>query len=333
MDRHSAIHCFCRVVETGSFAAAARDLDCSRSVVTKYIQYLENWTRNRLISRTTRSMQLTPAGEQFYGYCKRVVQDTDETLSALREQGGKPRGRLVVAAPVSLTLSWLGAHLHDFAEAHPEVELEVRLSDRTSDLVREGVDVALRGTAHLEDSTFVAVPLAVMERSVAASPAFWRRHGKPRHPGELDPGLCLPYLMGSDSSQWRFFGPDGEHAVDVAGRFRTDNSLLLLDAVKRGLGASLLLHVLLAREGEALETALPDYRAEPRSLYAVYPTRSYLPARTSALVRFLKSRLAENPTSSSSAPASSASKRAPAGMASIASASPAARRSTRASGR
>jgi len=329
MDRHLAIQCFCRVVETGSFAAAARDLDCSRSVVTKYIQYLEGWTRNRLLSRTTRSMQLTQAGEQFYAYCKRVVEDTDETLSVLREEGGKPRGRLVVAAPVSLTLAWLGEHLQAFAQAHPEVEMEVRLSDRASDLVREGIDVALRGTAQLGDSSFVAVPLAVMERSLAASPAFWRRHGKPRHPSEVDPRHCLPYLMGSDAAQWRFFGPDGEHVVDVAGRFRTDNSLLLVDAVRRGLGASLLMHKLLEREGDALETAMPEYRAEPRSLYAVYPTRRYLPARTSALVRFLKSRLAENVTSRNSARAPSARRLAASGSASSASASPAARRSVR----
>jgi DNA-binding transcriptional LysR family regulator len=328
MDRHLAIQCFCRVVETGSFAAAARDLDCSRSVVTKYIHYLEGWTRSRLISRTTRSMQLTQAGEQFYSYCKRVIEDTEETISAIRDDGGKPRGRLVVSAPVSLTLAWLGEHLQAFAEAHQQLELEVRLSDRNSDLVREGIDVALRGTARLEDSSFVALPLAVMERSLAASPAFWRKHGKPRHPREVDPRQCLPYLMGSDSAQWRFFGPDGEHTVDVAGRFRADNSLLLVEAVKRGLGASLLMHKLLEREGAALETAMPEYRAEPRSLYAVYPSRRYLPARTSALVRFLRSRLAENVTSRSSVRASDTSEPDP-GKASTASASPAARRSVR----
>lgn len=333
MDRHLAIQCFCRVVETGSFAAAARDLDCSRSVVTKYIQYLEEWTRNRLISRTTRSMQLTQAGEQFYGYCKRVVQDTDETLSALREAGGKPRGRLVVSAPVSLTLAWLGAHLYDFAQAHPEVDLEVRLSDRPSDLVREGVDVALRGTAELEDSSFVAVPLATLERAVVAAPDFWRRHGKPKHPRELRPEHCLPYLLATDATRWRFFGPDGAHEVPVAGRIRTDNSLMLIEALRRGMGIGLVPTPLVAREGDALETALTEFRAEPRTMYAVYPTRTYLPARTSALVRFLKSRLAGNVTSRNSDLPPSGRRRTEPASDSIASASPPARRSVRAAGR
>lgn len=293
MDRHLAIQCFCRVVETGSFAAAARDLDCSRSVVTKYIQYLEHWTDSRLLARTTRSMQLTQAGEQFYGYCRRVLQDTDATLSAIREAGGKPRGRLVVAAPVSLTIGWLAPHLHAFREQHPELELELRLSDRTSDLVREGVDVALRGQARLEDSTLVATPLAILERTLVASREYWQRHGRPQHPRELDPRQCLPYLLGTDAYQWRFFGPDGEQTVDVAGPLRTDNSLLLLDALRRGSGIGLVPSVLLEAQGAGLEPAMQAWRAEPRSLFAVYPSRAYLPARTTALVRFLKARLAQ----------------------------------------
>ena len=84
MDRYLAMHCFCRVVETGSFAAASRDLDCSRSVVTKYIQFLEDWSGTRLLARTTRTMQLTDAGTRFYAYCRRVMDDTDATLGELR---------------------------------------------------------------------------------------------------------------------------------------------------------------------------------------------------------------------------------------------------------
>lgn len=301
MDRHLAMQCFCRVVETGSFAAAARDLDCSRSVVTRYVQSLEDWSRSRLIARTTRSMQLTPAGESFYAYCQRVLQDTEDTLGALRDAGGKPRGRVVVAAPVSLTLAWLGQALQGFASEHPDVELEVRLSDAPSDLVREGVDVALRGRARLEDSSFVALPLAQIERCLAASPAFWDRVGRPAHPRELRPEHCLPYLHGSDATRWTLFGPEGSWGVDVAGRVRSDSSLFLLDALRGGLGIGLVPSVLLAGAGGALETALPGWRAEPRSLYAVYPSRRHLPARTAALLRYLRSWLAGNSTASQSA--------------------------------
>ena len=102
MDRHLALQCFCRVVETGGFAAAARDLDYSPSMVTKYIRHLEEWTGSRLIARTTRRMQLTEAGERFYAYCRRVLDDTERTLGAIRTARGELSGRLVMGVPVSL---------------------------------------------------------------------------------------------------------------------------------------------------------------------------------------------------------------------------------------
>ena len=220
MDRHQALQCFCRVVETGGFAAAARDLDLSPSMVTKTVQALEEWTGSRLLARTTRRVQLTEPGERFYAYCRRVLEDTERTLGAMRAATGEVAGRLVLAVPVSLTLAFLAEHLHAFQAAHPAVELELRLSDRPVDLVREGVDVALRGQAQLEDSSLVAVPLMVMERVVAAAPAYWRRAGKPSHPQQLAAHNCLPYLLGSDATRWQFDGPDGRHVVQARGSFR-----------------------------------------------------------------------------------------------------------------
>jgi DNA-binding transcriptional LysR family regulator len=293
MDRHFAMQCFCRVVQTGSFAAASRDLDLSRSVVTKYIQFLEEWTGSRLLERTTRTMQLTDAGARFYAYCRRVIDDTEATLGELRDETAGVRGRVVVSSPVSLGLSFLAEHFHAFQQQHPCVELELRLDDHTVDLVREGVDLALRGKARLDDSSLVAVPLMEIERVVCASPAFWREHGLPAHPRDLPGAHCLPYLLGQDALQWTFAGEDGRHTVDVKGRFRANNSLLLIDAMQRGLGVALVPKVMVRqalRDG-SLVPALVDFRTEPRRLFAVYPSREHLPARVRALVEFLKDRL------------------------------------------
>ncbi|GCL63688.1 LysR family transcriptional regulator [Pseudaquabacterium pictum] len=293
MDRHHAMHCFCRVVETGSFAAAARDLDVTRSVVTRTIQELEAWTASRLLERTTRTMQLTEAGDRFYAYCRRVLQDTEQTLSAMRSARAGLAGRITVSTPVSLTLSFLSDHLLAFQAAHPALELDLRLSDKPVDLVREGVDLALRGRAALEDSSLVAVPLMTLPRLVCASPGYWQRHARPEHPQALVQHDCLSYVLGSDASRWEFDGPDGHHAVDVRGRLRSDNSLLLIDALRQGLGVGLVPEPMARRALAAgeLELALGDYRAEPRTLYAVYPSRDHLPERVRALVRFLKERL------------------------------------------
>jgi DNA-binding transcriptional LysR family regulator len=295
MDRHQALQCFCRVVEAGGFAAAARDLDVSPSMVTKTIRQLEEWTGSRLLARTTRRMQLTEAGERFYAYARRVLDDTERTLGEIRSATGELSGRLVLAVPVSLTLAFLKDALHAFQAAHPTVELELRLSDRPVDLVRDGVDVALRGQAELDDSSLVAVPLMTMERAVAAAPDYWRRHGKPDHPQALAGHNCLPYLLGSDATRWTFDGPDGQrHAVEVRGSFRADNSLLLIDAMQRGIGVGLVPRVMMRSalaEGR-LETALDGWRTEPRRVFAIYPSREHLPERVRALVRFLKERLA-----------------------------------------
>ena len=293
MDRHQALQCFCRVVETGSFAAAARDLDVARSVVTRTIQELEDWTASRLLERTTRTMQLTGAGERFYAYCRRVLQDTEQTLSALHGARAELSGRITVSTPASLTLSLLHEHLLEFQQQHPAIELDLRLSDRPVDLIREGVDLALRGRAQLDDSSFVAVPLMTMQRSVCASPAYWQARGRPQHPRELSTHNCLAYLLGTDASRWIFDGADGRHAIDVRGNLRADSSLLLIEALRRGLGVGLVPEPMARRalaEG-ALETVLANYRVEPRTVFAVYPSREHQPERVRALVRFLKERL------------------------------------------
>jgi DNA-binding transcriptional LysR family regulator len=128
---------------------------------------------------------------------------------------------------------------------------------------------------------------------VCASPSYWRRHGKPVHPSALTQHDCLSYVLGSDATRWEFDGADGRHSVDVRGRLRSDNSLLLIDALRNGLGVGLVPEPMVRRALAAgeLEPALADFRAEPRTLYAVYPSREHLPERVRSLVRFLKERL------------------------------------------
>lgn len=293
MDHQFAMQCYCRVVETGSFAAAARDFNCSPSAVTKQIQQLEGWTRCRLLTRTTRSMHVTDAGDRFYRHCKQVLAETDAVLEAIRASGQTAEGRLVVSAPVSLTLGFLAPQLRAFQEAHPAIELELRLNDRAVDLVREGVDVALRGRAGLEDSSLVAVPLMQIDRVLCAAPRYWQHAGTPTEPAQLQHHNALAYLLGTDALRWRFERDDRVEEVPVTGNLRSDNSLLLVDSMLAGRGVGLVPRVLVEhhlREGR-LVAALDDWRIAPRHLYAVYAGRAHQPLRVAALVQFLKQRL------------------------------------------
>jgi DNA-binding transcriptional LysR family regulator len=293
MDRYVAMQCYCRVVEAGSLAGAAKQLGLSNAVVTKYVKFLEAWTQARLLARTSRSLQVTPAGRSFYDYCTRVLADTEATLASVRGAEGALAGRLVVAMPVSLSLAYLHDHVHAFQRRHPAIELEVRLDDRDTDLVREGVDVALRAHASLEDSSLVAVPLVTFDRVVCAAPDYWHRHGKPAAPADLERMNCLVYVLGRDAGTWRFDGPDGPAVVRVRGTFAANNSLLIVDALRRGLGVGLVPRVIVEADlaDGTLEPALAGYATESRTLHAVYPSRRHVPERARAFVEFLRGRL------------------------------------------
>jgi DNA-binding transcriptional LysR family regulator len=293
MDQLDAMRCFCRVVETGSFAAAARALDSSPSAVTKIVQSLETWTGCRLLARTTRSMSLTDAGHRFYDHCRSTLAATDRLLDDLRAADRALTGRLVISAPVSMTLGLLATHLHAFQDLHPALELEVRLNDSPADLVREGIDVALRGRAALEDSSLVAVPLMRFERVLCAAPAYWARKGMPAHPRELAEHACIAYLLGTDATRWRFEHGGTVHEVEVIGPLRTDNSLLLADALRAGRGVGVVPRPLVEADlhDGRLVAALPDWRLEPRMLHAVYASRTFMPHKVRAFVDFMRQRL------------------------------------------
>jgi DNA-binding transcriptional LysR family regulator len=293
MDRHLAMECFCRIVETGSFAAAARDMNCSRSVISKYIAFLEQWTQSRLLARTTRQMQLTAAGERFYAYCRRVACDTEEMLHRLEAAKQQLTGRLVVEAPVSLTLAALSAHFLAFQAAYPDITLDVRLNDNVSDLVREGVDVALRARADLEDSSLIAAPLTRIERVLCCAPAYLEQHGMPATPSDLAQLNCLSYLLGSDAQTWEFSKDGKRFSVAAGGSLRSNNSMLLVEAMLQGLGIGLVPGMVVQshlRSGR-LVPVLSDYLTDARTLFAVYPSRSHLPQKVSVFIQFLKGRL------------------------------------------
>lgn len=293
MDRLQAMHCFVRVVKLGSFSAAARELGYSNASVSKYIRQLEAWTQNLLLQRSTRSLQLTEAGQSFYDYCLRVEQETlalEDQLQLDREQVG---GRLVVSAPVSLTLRLLGPALLDFQHQHPNLQLELRMSDQAVDLVRDGIDLALRASAELGDSSLIAAPLLPLPRLVVASPTYLQRHGEPRQLADLGHHNCLVYSRGSDASAWAFRQGDGLETVQVRGNLAADNSLMLIQALLAHQGLGLMPRALIEAElaSGALVPVLRDWQPLARTLHVLYPNRQYLPRRVSALIAFLKARL------------------------------------------
>lgn len=280
---------FRRVVELGSFAAAARETDLSNAVVSKYVAQLEQQLGTRLIQRTTRQMSLTDAGQRYYQTCVHVLDELDAAELQIRDTSQRPKGRLRLNVPMSFGLLHVAPALPAFAAQYPEIEIELSLGDQLQDMVEAGFDMALRIRHQLSDSTLVAKPLATIERALCAAPGYLARAGTPQSPNDLAQHDCLRYSLATDSQRWQFNRGDERMSVPVRGSLSADNSLALLPSLLAGRGIALmplfLVGPALAR-GE-LQRLLPDYQIESRTLFAVYPSRRGQTQKVQLLTQFL----------------------------------------------
>ena len=196
---------FARVVEAGSFAAAAKQLGQTRASVSKQIGVLEEGIGAQLLQRTTRTMHLTEIGQEFYRRCARIAEEAEEALRVVASLQGAPRGRLRIAAPVTFGRRYLAPLVADFLKQHPEIQVDLSLSDAPAEPADDGFDVALR-VAPSVDSTHVARCLAASPHVVCASPAYFERHPPPKRPEDLRGHDCLLYSSLPQPSVWRFRG-------------------------------------------------------------------------------------------------------------------------------
>jgi len=287
---------FARVVGAGSLSAAARELGLSPALVSRRLAALESRLGVRLINRTTRSLHLTDDGATYYEACARVLADIEEADATVSAGRVEPRGTLRVALPASFGLQHIAPLIPRFAERYPKVQLALSLSDRAVNLIEEGFDLAVR-IAHLEDSSLTARKLAPNRRVVCASPAYLARHGTPRTPEELARHNCLTTT--DFAMNWDYKGPDGKPgSVRVTGRYACDSWEVLREWARAGLGIALKstwdVHRLLA-DGSLVEVC-PGYTFHSDvAIYAVYPSRRFLPAKTRVFIEFLAESFGPDP--------------------------------------
>jgi DNA-binding transcriptional LysR family regulator len=287
---------FARVVGAGSLSAAARELGLSPALVSRRLAALESRLGVRLINRTTRSLHLTDDGATYYEACARVLADIEEADATVSAGRVEPRGTLRVALPASFGLQHIAPLIPRFAERYPQIQLALSLSDRTVNLIEEGFDLAVR-IAHLEDSSLTARKLAPNRRVVCASPAYLARHGAPRTPDELARHNCLTTT--DFAMNWDYKDPDGKPgSVRVTGRYACDSWEVLREWARAGLGIALKstwdVHRLLA-EGSLVEVC-PGYTFHSDvAIYAVYPSRRFLPAKTRVFIEFLAESFGPDP--------------------------------------
>jgi DNA-binding transcriptional LysR family regulator len=278
---------FTRIVGTGSLSAAARDLGMSPAVVSRRLAALEARLGVRLVNRTTRSLHLTDEGAAYFETCNRVLAEIEEADAAVSAGRAEPRGILRVALPASFGNQHVAPLVPRFAERYPAVQLALSLSDRNVNVVEEGFDLAIR-IADLADSSLAARKLAPNRRVVCASPGYLQRFGTPLTPEDLAQHNCLATDF---AMNWDYRAPNGKRgSVRVSGRYTCDNWEVLREWALAGLGVALKSTWDVRRhlEDGSLVSLLPGYTfATDVAIYAVYPHRRHLPAKTRAFIEFL----------------------------------------------
>ncbi|MBL3556951.1 MULTISPECIES: LysR family transcriptional regulator [Marinobacter] len=295
MDRLKGVEYFKRIYELGSFTAAANELQCSNAVISKYVRFLESWTGSRLINRNTRTISFTEEGERFYRYCVSVTGQTNELLDAVADSD-ELSGELVVASPVSLAIAVLGPLFIRFQKENPSLSLRLQMSDQLTDLVGSGVDVAIRGIGAPADSSLIATRLGALDRVLAASPGYLKSAGIPTDIEQLQSHKCLVYSLSLDANRWEFMAPDGSEepvSVEVTGPLVADNSMILVEAAKADLGIAMLPRAYIESElsNGSLQQLKMDAEPVPRSIYAMYSDRRYLPRRARKFIDFIRQSL------------------------------------------
>ena len=287
------IRSYVRVVELGGLSAAGRHLRLSPAVISHRLQQLEEQLGVRLLNRTTRQVQVTQQGEVFYQGCLEVLAALERAETAVSEAGASPKGTLRVTAPLGLARRWLAPLITEFRAQYPHVEVRLRLSDHLLDLVKEGVDVAVR-VAVLRDSSFVMHKVADCRRILCAAPAYLQRHGVPRLPDELFRHNCLLLRFpGSQQFAWTLQSQEGPVKLAVSGRLDADDGDVLTGWALAGEGIVLKPAFEIAGElrSGALVPVLEDFPPEPATLAVLYPSRQLLAAKVRAFVDFTVPRL------------------------------------------
>jgi len=279
---------FAEVVDRGGFAAAGRTLGVPKSKLSRRIAELESRLGVRLLQRTTRKLSLTEAGELYHRHAVAVREEADAATEALALVQTEPRGTIRIVCPLTIAQTTLGPLIPQFMQAHPQVRIDMEVSNRVVDLVQEGVDVALRVRATLEDSgSLVVKNLGVSYGRLVASPAQLKREGRPQTVEELGQLATVAMSAADGKSSWKLVGPNGREYDFQHRPVYTANDLLTLKyAALQGTGMTSLPDYMCARDIERgdLEIVLPEWSPRPGIMHAVFPSRRGL---VPAVRRFL----------------------------------------------
>jgi len=285
---HSAYQTFTTIVETGSLAGAAKRLNLSPSAISKQLSTLEERLGVKLLQRSTRSLQLTDAGELYHLRCLRIMQVIDEAESEVREIGNLVQGTLTLSIPEVLATPRIARLLHEFCANQPGLTLDIRVSNEVENLIAKQVDIAFR-VGPLEDSRLVSVPLMQTQSVICAAPSYIDEYGVPDSlaqlterrflvPSYLNIAQHVPGILDTGSN------------LDLERHIRCDSATMMLEMTKAGMGIAIMLHTLAEQainSGELIKL-FPEQSLEPVPVHMVYISRDYMPQKLRLFIDFCR---------------------------------------------
>ncbi len=287
---------FARVVEAGSFSEAARRAGTSRSAISKAVAKLEKSLGAHLLNRTTRHLSLTEIGAAVAEHCARIVEEATEAEKLVGSLSSEARGVLRVSASVAFGTLHVAPALAEFLPRHPELKIDLSITDRWVNLAEEAYDVAIHVSSD-PPPNLVARPLAPVRRQLCATPDYFRRRGIPRTPADLVTHNCLDYTRSGEPGRWRFTGPEGEISVPINGPLHVDDDEALSQAVLGGLGVGLLPTFIVGKalQDGNLQAVLSEYIPVERHVYAMYLPTRHLPNKVRVFIDFMLSHIGAEP--------------------------------------
>lgn len=285
---------FAQVVKSGGFSAAADALGHSTSYVSKEINKLEDRLGVRLLNRTTRSIGLTPEGDAYYQQCLQLISDAELAVGLITQHEVSPKGVLKLSCPIGFAHAHLKPIISEYLQRYPNVSLELDLSDKRTDVIADGYDLAIRASSQLDESSLICRKLYSCGAFTVASKEYISRHGKPYHPHELAThhGICYSNLK--FPSRWEYIDKDGKpFSVDVRAKAICNNGHMQLAMVLEGHGIARLPQFYMheAMKNDLLEVLFEDFPTTTVNVFVIYPSRKHLSPKVRAFIDLAAERL------------------------------------------
>lgn len=290
MDKLRAITVFRRVIELGSFKAAAEDMGLSKAAISKNINELEDYLKSPLINRTTRKMHITENGQLYYDHVRTILDELTQADLSIMESSHQLSGLIKVSVPMSIGLLQINPAICDFMRQYPEISIELLMSDQYVDLIEQGLDVAIRGGGELKNSSLKSRQILQLKRVLCASPEYVENAEILQTPDDLLSHNCLVYSLSSSPRHWVFHHENEIKAIDIeTGSYVVNNGLALKQAALAGLGIMLTPDIYVEDELQTgkLIKLLPEWNADQQALYAIYPYHKEQSQKVRAFIDFL----------------------------------------------